>query len=96
MKTKTNVKSQDSTRVQMDQAVERRKEESSHEDQDERKSRQTTVLSTGVQMDQARNREQEFQAGTPRAPREPGKSRCRHQLRILLRASLQNSSCNKS
>ena len=77
----------------MDQAVERRKEESSHEDQDERKSRQTNkVLSTGVQMDQARDREQEFDAGTPRAPREPAKSRCRHQLRILLKASLQNSS----
>ena len=62
----------------MDQAVENEKKESSHEDQDERKSRQTEVLSTGVPMNQPRDREQEFQAGTPRALGEPAKSRCRH------------------
>jgi len=62
----------------MDQAVENEKKESSHEDQVERKSRQTTVLSTGAPMVQARDREQEFQAGTPRALGESAKSRCRH------------------
>ena len=62
----------------MDRAVENEKKESSHEDQDERKSRQTTVLSTGEQMGQALNSEQDFEAGTPRALREPAKSRCRH------------------
>jgi hypothetical protein len=44
----------------MDQAVENEKKESSHEDQDERKSRQTEILSTGAPMDQGRDREQEF------------------------------------
>ena len=77
----------------MDQAVENEKKGSSHEDQDERKSRQTEVLSTGAPMDQARDREQEFEAGTPE-----GSARARQtevpasQLRTVLKASLQNSS----